>query len=346
MLVLLLILLVSGVSVASAAVITAGGAATMALSALDQGLPDVKAFRDLDFNEQSTMFARDGKTRLAQFWDDRRSVIEDFDNIPKVVLDATTATEDKTFWNNPGVDLQATIAQVLATAGGGEARGASTITQQLVRAVLLPEDVLANQTTTEGIYERKVKEIIQSFKLTQALPGETGKQEVIKAYLNQIPYGGAVHGIKAAASAYLGKSIGQLTLAEAAFLAAIPQEPRQPLPVQDKSQEREVRQHRAGKVRQEEQEDRQAEDALRGPPVWRQARLHGHGCGQAPAVPAQPAARRVWTLDPADGGAGRGRQGAEDRHPATEGGEVQGAPVREQGAGQRSSRSWAMTTIQ
>ena len=224
-LVLLLILLVSGVSVASAAVITAGGAATMALSALDQGLPDVKAFRDLDFNEQSTMFARDGKTRLAQFWDDRRSVIEDFDNIPKVVLDATTATEDKTFWNNPGVDLQATIAQVLATAGGGEARGASTITQQLVRAVLLPEDVLANQTTTEGIYERKVKEIIQSFKLTQAFPGETGKQEIIKAYLNQIPYGGAVHGIKAAASAYLGKSIGQLTLAEAAFLAAIPQEP-------------------------------------------------------------------------------------------------------------------------
>ena len=218
--------MVSGVSVVSAAAITAGGAATMALATLDEGLPDVKAFQDLDFSEQSTMYSRDG-VRLAQFWDERRSVIEDFDAIPKLVLDATTATEDDTFWDNPGVDLEATInALITEAAGGGDRGGGSTITQQLVRLVLLPDDVIESQfTSKEALYERKAKEILQSYKLTQAFPGEAGKEEIIKAYLNQIPYGGAVHGIQAAATVYFGKSMAELNLAEATLLAAIPQEP-------------------------------------------------------------------------------------------------------------------------
>ena len=177
--VLLLILVVSGVSVASAAAITVGGAATMALATLDEGLPDVESFEDIDFNEQSLMFSRDG-VQLAQFWDERRSVIDDFDDIPKLVLDATTATEDDTFWDNPGVDLEATInALITEAAGGGDRGGGSTITQQLVRKVLLPADVIENQfTSKEGLYERKAKEILQSYKLTQAFPGEEGKEEI------------------------------------------------------------------------------------------------------------------------------------------------------------------------
>ena len=225
-LVVLLILMVSGVSVASAAAITAGGAATMALATLDEGLPDVRSFQDLDFNEQSIMYSRDGQ-QLAQFWDDRRAVIDDFDDIPKVVLDATTATEDDTFWDNPGVDLEATInALITEAAGGGDRGGGSTITQQLVRAVLLPEEVLENQfTSKEALYERKAKEILQAYKLTQAFPGERGKEEILKAYLNQIPYGGPIHGIQAAARVYLGKDLAEVSMAEAALLAAIPQEP-------------------------------------------------------------------------------------------------------------------------
>ena len=154
--VILLILMVSGVGVASAAAITAGGAATMVLATLDEGLPDVKSFDDIDFNEQSIMYSRDG-VQLAQFWDDRRSVIKDFNKIPKLILDVTTATEDDTFWTNPGVDLEATVnALIQEAAGGGDRGGGSTITQQLVRAVLLPEDILENQfTSKEALYERK-----------------------------------------------------------------------------------------------------------------------------------------------------------------------------------------------
>ena len=226
-LVLLLILMVSGVTVASAAAITAGGAAAVTLSQLEEGLPDPRSFKDLDFNEQSVMYARDGKTKLAEFWNDRRDVINRFEEIPKMVLDATTATEDDTFWTNPGVDLEATInALVTEAAGGGDRGGGSTITQQLVRAILLPEDVIENQfASDEALYTRKAKEIIQSYRLTQAFPGEEGKEEIITAYLNQIPYGGPIHGIRAAANVYLGKDLEEMSLAEVALLAAVPQEP-------------------------------------------------------------------------------------------------------------------------
>jgi penicillin-binding protein 1A len=229
----LLILMVTGVTVASAAVITVGGAATMTLASLDEGLPDVQSFQDIDFNEQSIMYSRDGE-QLAQFWDDRREVV-DFQQIPAIVLDATTSTEDDTFWDNPGVDLQATINALLVEAGGGGDRGGgSTITQQLVRAVLLPKDVINNQfSSKEALYTRKAKEILQSYKLTQAFPGEDGKKEIITAYLNLIPYGGAVHGIAAAAEVYLGKDLKKLTIAEAALLAAIPQEPANLYPYAD-----------------------------------------------------------------------------------------------------------------
>ncbi len=222
--VVFLILLVSGVTLASAAAITAGGAAAVTIATLDQGLPDVKAFRDIDFSEESVMTTRNGKVDLAKFWDQRREVIG-FEDIPKIVLDATTATEDDTFWDNPGVDLEATINALVTEAGGGGSRGGgSTITQQLVRAVLLPEDVIANQDTKEGVYLRKAKEILQAYKLTQAFPGEEGKKDIITAYLNEIPYG-AAYGVSAAAEVYFGKNLDQLTVSEAALLAAIPQEP-------------------------------------------------------------------------------------------------------------------------
>ncbi len=93
----------------------------------------------------------------------------------------------------------------MATAVGG-----STITQQLVRAVLLPQDVIDNDDTKEGLYLRKAKEILQAYKLTEYLTqefgDEGGKQEVITAYLNQINYGG-VYGVAAAAEVYFGKKL-------------------------------------------------------------------------------------------------------------------------------------------
>ena len=117
-----------------------------------------------------------------------------FDEIPKVLLDATTAIEDKTFWENAGFDPVGIVAAALDSLRG-DSRGASTITQQLVRARLLDPALVQDPHRT---VERKLKEIIQSIRLTQAFPGETGKQKIITAYLNQNYYGNQAYGVKAA----------------------------------------------------------------------------------------------------------------------------------------------------
>ena len=105
----------------------------------------------------------------------------------------------------------------------GDGRGASTITQQLVRARLLPADVV---DPGADLFVRKAKEIIQSARLTQAFPGQTGKQQIITAYLNQVFYGHDAYGIAAAAQIYFGISkLSDLTPAQAALLAALPKSP-------------------------------------------------------------------------------------------------------------------------
>ena len=119
----------------------------------------------------------------------------------------------------PGFDPVGIVSAGLDTISG-KPRGASTITQQLVRARLLPPEAFEGST-----YERKVREIIQSVRLTQAYPGEAGKQQIITAYLNQNFYGNQSYGVKAAAKGYFGKSLADLTLAQDAILAAIPQSP-------------------------------------------------------------------------------------------------------------------------
>ena len=219
-----LVLVVSVLGVVSVGAIATGGAAAVTIATLDQDLPDVREFQDLDFSEPTRIMDRSGKVELAQFWNERRTVI-DFEDVPPLVLDVTTATEDDTFWDNPGFDLEATVnAFVTEAAGGGDRGGGSTITQQLVRARLLPEEIVTGDNTQEGLYLRKAKELLQSYKLTQAFPGEDGKKDIITAYLNEISYG-AASGVAAAAELYLGKGLDELTVSEAALLAAIPQSP-------------------------------------------------------------------------------------------------------------------------
>ncbi len=154
---------------------------------------------------------------LATFARERRDVVT-FEQIPAVMVDATTAIEDKTFWENAGFDPLGIISAGLDTLTG-RARGASTITQQLVRNRLLPESAF---TTT---YERKIREIIQSIRLTQAFPGEEGKKKIIAAYLNDNFFGNNSYGIAAAARGYWGISLDKLTLAQAAILAGMVQSP-------------------------------------------------------------------------------------------------------------------------
>jgi peptidoglycan glycosyltransferase len=184
-----------------------------------EGLPDpATQLTNIDFDEQTRIYDRSGDVELARLGDFKRELIL-FEDIPAELVDATTAVEDKSFWENAGFDPIGIASAALDTLRGNE-RGASTITQQLVRARLLrPEDF-------EGsVYERKIREIIQSVRLTQAFPGAEGKQKIIEAYLNNNFYGNQSYGVKAAAKGYFGKELSELTLAQAAILAAIPQAP-------------------------------------------------------------------------------------------------------------------------
>jgi len=184
------------------------------------GLPDPQsAFNDLSFDEPTTIWDRTNEVQLATFGDLNRSLVT-FDQIPPELIDATTAIEDKDFWTNPGFDVGGFIAATIDTLTG-HPRGGSTITQQLVRARLLPPDPGAS------VYDRKIREIIQSIRLTQAYPGDAGKQQIITAYLNQNFYGNQSYGVKAAAEGYFGVDLDKLTLAQDALLAAIPKSPTQ-----------------------------------------------------------------------------------------------------------------------
>src|SRR6478736_2092336 len=216
------VLLVVFMVVLLAGGLLAGAGAVVAVGAYNYyaaGLPDpVAALTNIPFEQQTIIYDRTGKIELARLGDLKRELVT-YDQIPGEMLDATTAIEDKDFWVNPGFDPAGIVSAGLDTVSG-KPRGASTITQQLVRARLLPPEAFEGST-----YERKAREIIQSIRLTQAFPGEEGKKTIITAYLNQNFYGNQSYGVKAAAKSYFGKSLADLTLAQDAVLAAIPQSP-------------------------------------------------------------------------------------------------------------------------
>jgi penicillin-binding protein 1C len=139
------------------------------------------------------------------------------DRISPVLVAATIATEDKDFYIHPGFDIWAITRALWENyRTGGEGGGASTITQQLARALLLSPEERAQRT-----YTRKAREIILAAEITRRYT----KDEILELYLNEIYYGNLAYGIEAASETYFGKTANQLTLAEASFLAGLPQSP-------------------------------------------------------------------------------------------------------------------------
>nr|MBA2557924.1 penicillin-binding protein [Chloroflexota bacterium] len=210
------------IAVIATTTVGVAGAVVATVDSLETDLPDVSRFETLDFAEPSVVYDRTGTIELARFESERRQVVT-FAEIPRLVLDATIAVEDETFWENEGYDPRAIAAALRENIQGVSSRGASTITQQLVRARLLPPELLAPGADQRI---RKAKEIIQAARLTEALPGEEGKQRIITAYLNQIFYGHGAYGVAAAAAVYFGvEDLDDLTPAQAAALAGLPQSP-------------------------------------------------------------------------------------------------------------------------
>ena len=206
----------AGVIVLSVVVVSA------AIGVLSVDLPDPTRLESLTFAQPTVVYDRTGKVELARFQREQRQVVT-FGEVPGLVLDATTTAEDRTFWSNSGFDVPAIVSAALEGASGTRERGASTITQQLVRARLLPSGV-----TDPGSdkYLRKAKELIQSMRLSEAFPGEVGKDRIVTAYLNEIFYGHGAYGVAAAASVYFGVTdLSKLTPAQAALLAGLPKSP-------------------------------------------------------------------------------------------------------------------------
>lgn len=146
----------------------------------------------------------------------RRTYIP-LEDISPNALAATIATEDKEFYSHPGFDLVAMIRALWQNyQSGGTVSGASTITQQLARALLLSPEERAEQT-----YTRKAREIILAAEITRRYT----KDQILELYLNEIYYGNLAYGVEAAAETYFGKSAKDLSIAEASFLAGLPQSP-------------------------------------------------------------------------------------------------------------------------
>jgi membrane peptidoglycan carboxypeptidase len=132
--------------------------------------------------------------------------------IPKQLQQATIATEDKDFYTNNGFSVTGMLRAARNIALGGSLQSGSTITQQLVKNVLL---------TDQQTIGRKIKEIILSVQVDQ----KYSKNQILEMYLNNIPYGGTAIGVEAGAELYFGKNVQNLDLAQSAFLAGLPQSP-------------------------------------------------------------------------------------------------------------------------
>jgi membrane peptidoglycan carboxypeptidase len=147
------------------------------------------------------------------------------EEIPLYFRQATVATEDASFYTNPGVDLRAVVRAIWINVRGGEVlSGGSTITQQLARNLLLSPTERSQRTLT-----RKLRESILAYRIARYLP----KDRILELYLNETYYGNLAYGVEAAASAYFGKHVRDLDLAECALLAGLPQGPAAYDPLSD-----------------------------------------------------------------------------------------------------------------
>lgn len=174
-------------------------------------------------NQTSYVYSADG-TEIAKLYENTDSTYLEFDEIPKDVINAFVAVEDRTFWDNSGIDMKGIVRVCLnyLKTRGDVAQGASTITQQLSRDIFL---------TNEKSLERKVKEIFIARDLTK----KYSKEDLMEFYCNNVCFANGIYGIEDASQQFFHKSASELTLSEAAYLCAIPNRPEYYNPFKDSS---------------------------------------------------------------------------------------------------------------
>ncbi len=176
-------------------------------------LPDPDKLIERQVAQSTKIYDRTGETVLYEISGEERRTIIPFEEIPEHMKWATISAEDERFYEHGGFSFhRIIIALITDIIKGKKAQGASTITQQFVKNAIL---------TTEKTWTRKIKEAI----LTYQIERKFSKDQILQMYLNEIPYGSNFYGIESAANGYFGKSAKDLTLAESAVLAALPQAP-------------------------------------------------------------------------------------------------------------------------
>lgn len=178
-------------------------------------LPDLSEFGSRKVSESTKIYDRTGTILLYDLHRGARRTVVPYSDISLNVKNATVAIEDSEYWQHSGIRITAIFRAVLTNLFQGNllgGQGGSTITQQVIKNSLL---------TNEKKISRKLKEWILAMRLEKTLDKET----ILSLYLNEIPYGGTVYGIEEAAQTFLGKSSRDLSIAEAAYLAALPNAP-------------------------------------------------------------------------------------------------------------------------
>ena len=166
----------------------------------------------------NTYLDRNGELLWKDTGNEDYRLVVDAENISEYMYKATVAIEDRNFYNHPGVDFGALIRATLSTVTGHGVQGGSTLTQQLIKQVYFSDEAAS---ADRGGLTRKIKELILAIELERMY----SKDQILTMYLNQSPYGGRRNGVESAAKTYFGKSAKDLTLAESALLASIPNNP-------------------------------------------------------------------------------------------------------------------------
>jgi len=178
-------------------------------------LPNLDSFDERQVITSTKIYDRTGEVLLFDFHEDITRTVVPAETISTYAKQAAVAIEDANFYNHKGVEPRAIIRALLTNLKSGDllgGQGGSTITQQVIKNALL---------TREKRVSRKLKEWVLSLRLEQ----EYTKDEILALYLNEIPYGGTLYGIEEASRNFFAKSASEISLAEAAYLAALPQAP-------------------------------------------------------------------------------------------------------------------------
>lgn len=178
-------------------------------------IPSIAEFDTRQVEQSTKIYDRTGEVLLFDIHGDIRRTVIPIEDISRHLRNATIAIEDAEFYQHAGIRPTRTLKAIFDNITTGNllgGQGGSTLTQQVVKNVYL---------TREKTVTRKVKEWV----LAIAIEKELTKDEILSVYLNEMPYGGTIYGAQEAAKYFFAKSAGEITLAESAYLAALPQRP-------------------------------------------------------------------------------------------------------------------------